>query len=88
MAHERDWTTGRFIHEWGFQGFDMEGNEWSSCDNCQQLRINGEKTRKQIPEITYQAPPKLCPGVLESPDEMIPQTVEAVERIKAMRASA
>ena len=33
-------TFGRYSHEWGWQGFDLDGREWSACNHCDRWRCD------------------------------------------------
>lgn len=43
-------------HEWGWQGFDREGNDYEFCELCRTWKRNGVKiNRCLMPLVTYQS---------------------------------
>ena len=53
----RDRRTGRFVHQWGWQGWDHAGYEYTRCDCCGKWKRSGQPISiKQVPEMLYANP--------------------------------
>lgn len=55
MVKIRDRKTGRYIHTWGWQGFDKDEHQWERCDHCGLWRDNSDSDtpRRKGPEKTW-----------------------------------
>ena len=64
MANQHRTPSGRYAHDWGWQGFDEQGREWADCQVCGSWAINGRFTSKTPTELrpSPDAWVDLCPG--------------------------
>ncbi len=54
MTRERDRKTGRYVHIWGWQGYDLNGDQWENCQHCDKwMNTRTGRATSKGPAITY-----------------------------------